>query len=107
MALMLSAGSVLALLPMSSPMLLLVAVAFAWIAYCWQSQTCVEFVAFVTATVVMMMTLDHVPERSTAIHRMTATAIGGGIALAIAPVTNPPWFGQATRQQRPHLQEEQ
>jgi uncharacterized membrane protein YccC len=68
-----------------------------WLAFGLQRSQYVVFTVAITATVVFLLGLDHVPEVVTAWHRLAATVLGGGIAIAVAFFTHPKmWRGLCT-----------
>jgi hypothetical protein len=89
-----AAASLFALAFPSTPAVLVAAVLVsAWLAYALQRANYALFSAAVTATVVFVLAIGHVPEAVTAVHRVMATLTGGGIALAVAYVgRRPPGF---------------
>ena len=81
-------ASLISLAAPSGPILLGLAVVSAWLAYGLQRSDYVFFTMAITATIVFVLALDHEPELSTALHRLLATLLGGGLALSIAFLTN-------------------
>jgi hypothetical protein len=61
----------------------------AWLAYGLQRSDYIVFTVAITATIVFTLALVHEPETFTAWYRLLATALGGGLALSIAHLTNP------------------
>lgn len=74
--------------PQATPLILL-AVVFAWVGYGVQKGSYIVFTLTATATVVFMQALLDSPELLTSWHRLINTALGGGLALAIAFLTAP------------------
>lgn len=81
-------ASLISLAAPSGVVLLGLAVVSAWLAYGLQRSDYVFFTMAITATIVFVLALDHEPELSTALHRLLATLLGGGLALSIAFLTN-------------------
>lgn len=80
-----AAASLFALIASDRAVLLIVAaLATSWLAYALQKAHYALFTAAVTATVVFFLAIGHVSEIASAEHRIAATLIGGGIALAVA-----------------------
>jgi len=72
--------------------LLLLTLIAAWFAFALQRSDYVVFTVAVTATIVFVLAVDHSSEAVTAGHRLLATALGGGLALAVAHLTNMQWL---------------
>jgi len=80
-----AAASLFAIIALDRAFLLIVAaLATSWLAYALQKAHYALFTAAVTATVVFFLALGHISEIASAEHRIAATLIGGGIALAVA-----------------------
>jgi uncharacterized membrane protein YgaE (UPF0421/DUF939 family) len=82
-------ASLVGLMAPPTPVHLLLALVGAWLSFGLQRSDYLFFTIALTATVVFFLGLDQLPEIVTAWHRLAATLLGGGIAIAVAFLTNP------------------
>jgi uncharacterized membrane protein YccC len=90
-------ASLISLLAPSGIVLLTLTMAAAWTAYALQRSQYILFTMAITATIVLVLALNHAPEISTAWNRLLATLLGGGLALCIAFLTNPATYRASHR----------
>lgn len=72
----------------SSAVLLACLMVSTWLSFALQKSQYVAFTISITATVVLLLALNHDPELETAFYRLLATMLGGGIALLMASLAN-------------------